>query len=237
MNAYNKKLLLATGIPAVILIGVSLLLLNYYSKQLKIEDTENKVETPAQEDRKIIANMGCSALEEPGPIEYYKGEPAAVRYADFEDAIEFKTVIEASIKEGANFAGKYRVAEWGCGTACQNTAVIDLKTGNIVAFGLLSDLGSEYSLDKTFLTLNPLERIKQDPMFQDLESETYRVDTEEDKLLFQCKATLTPPTNQICAQVLVDAKNDATGETRAFSTPCAVPRNNWMKLAPSTIVE
>lgn len=236
MDSYNKKLFFATGIPAIILIGIGLVLLNYYSKQLQTQTPVKEDIAPVVEE-KTLTKVDCGVLKEFGPVEYYKGEPAPVQYADFAGAVEFKSAIEESIKEGANFAGKYRVTEWGCGTACQNIAVINLKTGHIVAFGLLSSLGADYSLDKTFLTLNPLERIKQDQMFQDLESETYQINSQNDTLLFQCKATTQPSENKICAQVLVQATNEATGETRTFSTPCAVPRNNWKTKAPNTIVE
>lgn len=31
-----------------------------------------------------------------------------------------------------NFAGEYVVATWGCGSSCQQSAIIDGKTGNVV---------------------------------------------------------------------------------------------------------
>ncbi len=30
-----------------------------------------------------------------------------------------------------NFAGKYIIAQWGCGTGCTESAIIDAKTGNV----------------------------------------------------------------------------------------------------------
>lgn len=32
---------------------------------------------------------------------------------------------------GVNFAGKYIVAQWGCGSGCTESAIIDAKTGNV----------------------------------------------------------------------------------------------------------
>ena len=44
----------------------------------------------------------------------------------------FRTVLQQEINKGANFAGYYRVAIWGCGTSCANFAVINLKTGRVI---------------------------------------------------------------------------------------------------------
>lgn len=45
----------------------------------------------------------------------------------------FRTRLGEAAKEGANFAGHYRFAHWGCGSACAAGAIIDLKTGEIYA--------------------------------------------------------------------------------------------------------
>lgn len=241
MDKYNKKVLLAIAIPGVIILIIAGLLLKYYSGGMDIGDVVNRSETRIPEDpngKSTAKDVGCGALEETEEIVYYTGTPAPVRYESFKGAEEFRGAIEQSIKQkGVNFAGKYHVAEWGCGTACQNLAVINAETGNIVAFGLLSSLGSEYTQDKSYLILNPLERIRQDEMFKQLDSEIYRIDAVNGKLKFQCREFAEPPENQICAQVLVQATNEATGETRTFPTPCDVPRNNWATKAPNVINE
>lgn len=40
----------------------------------------------------------------------------------------------------ANFAGQYRIAEWGCGSSCVSFVVIDLKSGSVFD-GPFSTLG------------------------------------------------------------------------------------------------
>src|SRR5262245_109364 len=46
-------------------------------------------------------------------------------------AREFQTVLTTAAAKGPNFNGHYRIAQWGCGTACLEWAVIDLTDGRI----------------------------------------------------------------------------------------------------------
>jgi hypothetical protein len=47
-------------------------------------------------------------------------------------AREFRTVIRDEMSKGANFAGRYRVAIWGCGSSCAQFAVVNLETGRVI---------------------------------------------------------------------------------------------------------
>ena len=42
---------------------------------------------------------------------------------------QYRTKIRIASKLTPNFAGRYRIAEWGCGTSCVSIAVINLETG------------------------------------------------------------------------------------------------------------
>ena len=44
----------------------------------------------------------------------------------------YRTVLRQEISQGPNFAGKYRVAVWGCGTSCAMFAVVNLSTGRVI---------------------------------------------------------------------------------------------------------
>lgn len=90
------------------------------------------------------------------PEEVYGGKIAALTLDDnFPQAREFRTVLSEALLGGVNFAGHYTVATWGCGTSCQNHAVLDARTGRIIAFGLTSELGAYHEPKSRVLTLNP----------------------------------------------------------------------------------
>lgn len=44
----------------------------------------------------------------------------------------YRTVIRSEMSRGANFAGHYRVAIWGCGTSCAQFAAVNLNTGRVI---------------------------------------------------------------------------------------------------------
>lgn len=43
----------------------------------------------------------------------------------------YRTMIRLGCEEGINFAGKYTLATWGCGSNCIESAIIDRRTGRI----------------------------------------------------------------------------------------------------------
>jgi hypothetical protein len=44
---------------------------------------------------------------------------------------KYRTMFRDEASEGPNFAGKYRVVRWGCGSGCIEWAVVDLNSGKI----------------------------------------------------------------------------------------------------------
>ena len=98
------------------------------------------------------------------PDEYYtRGVVSASINFDgqYLEAKDFATEITESVfsSPGPNFAGHYTVASWSCGDTCQNHAVVDNNTGEIVAYGLGSEYGVKTSLDTKVLVLNPKENL------------------------------------------------------------------------------
>ncbi len=62
----------------------------------------------------------------------YKGKLAAPDFTSDPSAKFYKTMIKTQCKaQGVNFAGHYTVIEWGCGTECENIAVVDRLNGRI----------------------------------------------------------------------------------------------------------
>lgn len=92
-------------------------------------------------------------------IEAYTGEPAPVNFDSNPEAKLFLTTITDQVAEGANFAGHYTVATWGCGTNCIGYAVVDVLTGNIIDYvphyPLQTITGFSASVDSNILVFNP----------------------------------------------------------------------------------
>lgn len=79
------------------------------------------------------------------PVQVYTGKKSPINYSSHRYAKQFKTHInQAYNAKRPDFAGSYSVAEWGCGTACVNYAMIDRKNGKVYPLGDLADQASEY---------------------------------------------------------------------------------------------
>jgi hypothetical protein len=90
------------------------------------------------------------------------GDPQAPKFQDYPAALglkaskpkldlssspvarAYRTVLRRAISEGPDFAGHYKVAGWGCGTACGVFVVVNLATGRVIipeSFGSVYDDG------------------------------------------------------------------------------------------------
>jgi hypothetical protein len=69
-------------------------------------------------------------------------------------AWQFRTRYQNAFKQPADFAGKYKVVEWGCGTTCQMVSLINLESGDIIE-GFTTSLSSSYALDSKLFITNP----------------------------------------------------------------------------------
>ena len=83
----------------------------------------------------------------------------AVPILDTGQKHEYRTVISNAAKEPPNFDGKYKVVEFGCGTACQHFFIIDLGTG-IVFDGRTTSFGAKYQLNSRLLIADPMVEIE-----------------------------------------------------------------------------
>jgi hypothetical protein len=60
------------------------------------------------------------------------------------------------------------VASWGCGTSCQQHAVVDARDGRIVSYGqLVSELDVDHEIENKILITNPRQNVM--PPGSDLE--------------------------------------------------------------------
>jgi len=62
--------------------------------------------------------------------EVFKGKPAAPVLKTRRQR-EFRTMIRDGAKSGPNFAGRYTIAGWGCGSSCNGFAICDVVTGAV----------------------------------------------------------------------------------------------------------
>lgn len=89
-----------------------------------------------------------------------KGRPASVDLKSHKNARRFRTRLRQAARKGPQFAGTQAVATWGCGTMCQQLALIDARTGRVV-FGPNAALGYRYSIGSRLLIVNPRETIQE----------------------------------------------------------------------------
>jgi hypothetical protein len=62
-------------------------------------------------------------------VPVYSGKPALPDVRSHPRSRLFRTELREAAAEGANFAGHYRLTSWGCGAACFQWAIIDVKSG------------------------------------------------------------------------------------------------------------
>ena len=94
----------------------------------------------------------------------FRGTPAPVSMATAE-ARRFRTQLRQQAATGANFAGHYRLAVWGCGSTCTVGAIVDSRTGEVWFPGIQSyetggdgrvvlTHGASFQLDSDLLILD-----------------------------------------------------------------------------------
>lgn len=68
----------------------------------------------------------------------------------------FRTMIREGAQDGPAFGDRYRLAVWGCGTACQQGALVDTRSGRVVPApdGIL---GYDLQAGSRLLVVSPLD--------------------------------------------------------------------------------
>ena len=112
-------------------------------------------------NHQLIAKQPFSSYN----VRIYNGKKAKLIIKGNPLAEMYKTTIRATYysspfmkkwhgKTGLNFAGHYCFVWWGCGSPCQNSAVVDLKTG-IVYPGTDASIGFKFQPNSRLLIVNP----------------------------------------------------------------------------------
>jgi hypothetical protein len=81
----------------------------------------------------------------PAPV--YKGKRAPVNLNSAKGAGTFRTRLREGAEKGVNFAGRYSLVAWGCGTSCLDAGIIDAKTGTVYFPKELGGFGVWYFTD------------------------------------------------------------------------------------------
>jgi hypothetical protein len=156
--------------------------------------------------------------------ELYRGNIAAVRYEGQDEARKYESIISDGVKSiGVNFAGQYSVVTWGCGSDCQVSAIVDVVSGTVVEYGILSAYGLAYSPWSSLFIVNPIENIPKDLVDSNsVSSDFYTLhDNAEFTYIRRYVAGGSEGTN--CDSVLASARNIFTKELRNFSSNCFIP--------------
>jgi clan AA aspartic protease (TIGR02281 family) len=74
-------------------------------------------------------------FDEYSVAEVYRGSPVMPDFGGRDRQFkDYRTRIRNGITEGANFAGRYKVIQIGCGTGCSFVLVADVSTGRVYSF-------------------------------------------------------------------------------------------------------
>lgn len=106
----------------------------------------------------------------------------------------FKSQLEKSVGQPANFAGHYVVLSWGCGTSCQVVATVDVETGVARLAPFSTSLGSEFRADSRLFVDSPPGAVRK--MKSSLFTTRYYAWNEEKKTFQPVPAMKRPPAHR-----------------------------------------
>ena len=92
-------------------------------------------------------------------------------------AKRFKTRLRHLIGSKANYAGCYAITSWGCGTACQQVAMVHVRSGNVLFVPKTSSTGYIAKPNSRLLVVDP---IIEDPSPPWLVTHHYVLDAKEE---------------------------------------------------------
>jgi hypothetical protein len=117
--------------------------------------------TPPSDTRPSIPGRGSLAVRNPQFADFavasvYHGRKAAPVLSTA-TARSHATAIRRGVASGPNFAGRYTVVTWGCGTHCQRFALVDARTGRTTVSPIHLVRGAEFRENSTLFIANPAD--------------------------------------------------------------------------------
>jgi len=153
---YNGKYLLGILLIVLFFASLNIYLFKYYKESSQSSATiKNDIGNPLSPSIDIPKYSDYS-IEELGDDLI---KPAPVDLDSHPRAKEFKTVLQNAEAKGPNFAYKYTIATWGCGTACHSYAVIDSSNGKVYFPNIGAQLGTSFQINSRLLIVDPPEMV------------------------------------------------------------------------------
>lgn len=95
----------------------------------------------------IVARGQAAPRFQDYPAPVYKGKRAPVNLKSAQGASSFRTRLREGAEKGVNFAGRFTLVAWGCGTGCLMAGIIDARTGTVYFPKELGGFGVWYFSD------------------------------------------------------------------------------------------
>jgi len=89
----------------------------------------------------------------------FRGTPALVDLKSHPRAWEYRTRLREGSKEKPNFAGSYTLVTWGCGSPCQEVALIDARNGRVYFAPFVTSLGGRFRQNSRLFVVDAPEDI------------------------------------------------------------------------------
>ncbi len=90
---------------------------------------------------------------------------SAIDFGFHPDARNFRTRLEENLGATANFAGHFILTMWGCGTMCQQIALIEVESGEVfMPEEFISSFGVCFKQSSSLLIINPVDKTFIDDM-------------------------------------------------------------------------
>lgn len=118
-------------------------------------------EHASPESRSICAVSPAPKHEDFTCFFKFIGKPSAVDLTSHPRAITFRTELREQSAKPADFAGYYVAANWGCGSPCQEWALIDLRDGKVYFAPFTTALGGRYVVNSRLFIADAPEDIEE----------------------------------------------------------------------------
>jgi hypothetical protein len=93
-------------------------------------------ENPNYIEQDVLCDDDISRLKVPKFHDYksekYVGKLNPTDFSSSPELKNWKTVISKGYTQGVNFAGKYTLISWGCGSGCVQNALVNAETGKVI---------------------------------------------------------------------------------------------------------